>query len=159
AQDSDGQENGNEQVSADLLNSRNHRRTLIGVWEVTVTPRFCTTGDPIPNAAFQALFTFHRDSTLSAWFQNAQITLTRSPSHGLWKRERGWSDFSFKFVHLRYNSTGAFIGKQEAEGILVLSESGDEITTDSSTQIFDVNGIPTGIIGCSTSVGTRFGGL
>jgi len=45
---------------------------------------------------------------------------------------------------------------QEGAGTLVLSESGDEFTTDGSSQIFDVDGNPAGTAGCSNSVGTRF---
>ena len=127
-----------------------------GVWLVTVTPRNCVTGVPIPAAAFEALYTFHNDGTMSAWLQNSPITTTRSPNHGLWKRENGSSEYSFKFVHLRYNlTTGVFIGKQEGGGLLVLGESGDEFTTDGSSAMFDANGNPTGT-GCSNSLGTRF---
>ena len=131
-------------------------RKLEGVWRTVVTPRNCVTGVPIPTAAFEALFTFHKGGTLSAWFQNSTITITRSPSHGIWQREQGWGDYSIKFVHLRYNlTTGAFIGRQESRGILQLSADGDEFTTDSQTQIFDVNGNLTST-GCANSVGTRF---
>ena len=63
-----------------------------GVWLVTVTPRNCVTGVPIPAAAFEALYTFHNDGTMSAWLQNSTITTTRSPNHGLWKRENGSSE-------------------------------------------------------------------
>ena len=109
-------------------------RSIEGVWLVTVTPRNCVTGIPIPTASFEALFTFHKGGTMSAWLQNSTITTTRSPNHGLWKREEGWSDYSFKVVHLRYNlTTGVFIGSQEGAGTLVLGESGDEFTTDGST--------------------------
>jgi hypothetical protein len=131
-------------------------RSIEGVWRVTVTPRNCVTGVPIPTAAFEALFTFHKGGTMSAWLQNSTITTTRSPNHGLWKRDAGWSAYSFKFVHLRYNlTTGVFIGTQEGAGTLVLGESGDEFTTDGSTASFDANGNPTGS-SCSNSVGTRF---
>ena len=131
-------------------------RSIEGVWRVTVTPRNCVTGVPIPTAAFEALFTFHKGGTMSAWLQNSTITTTRSPNHGLWKRDEGWSAYSFKFVHLRYNlTTGVFIGTQEGAGTLVLGESGDEFTTDGSTASFDANGNPTGS-SCSNSVGTRF---
>ena len=132
------------------------KRTLQGVWEVTIIPRNCATGDPIPNAASKALYAFHNDGTMSVWAQNNTITTTRSPSFGLWQNTHGWSDYSFKFVHLRYNlTTGIFIGKQEGRGTLVLSESGDEFTTEGSVTLFDVNGNP-GTPGCSNSVGTRF---
>ena len=129
---------------------------LEGVWRVRLTPRNCVTGVPIPTVAFEALLTFHEGGTLSAWFQNSTITITRSPSHGLWQREQGWGDYSFKFVHLRYNlTTGAFIGRQESGGTLQLSASGDEFTTDSQTQVFDVNGNLT-LTSCANFVGTRF---
>jgi len=131
-------------------------RSIEGVWRVTVTPRNCATGVPIPTAAFEALFTFHSGGTMSAWLENSTITTTRSPNHGLWKRDEGWSAYSIKFVHLRYNlSTGMFIGRQEGAGTLVLAESGDEFTTDGLTALFDANGNPSGA-SCSNSVGTRF---
>lgn len=145
------------QVTATAQDSEGLDRTIQGVWRVTTTPRNCVTGVPIPTAAFEALFTFHKDGTMSAWLQNSTITTTRSPSFGLWRRENSWSDYSFKFVHLRYNvTTGMFIGRQDSGGSLVLDESGDAITTEGSTQGFDVNGNPSGPGGCSTSVGTRF---
>ena len=130
--------------------------SLEGVWRTVVTPRNCVTGVPIPTAAFAALFTFHKGGTLSGWFQNSTITITRSPSHGIWQREQGWGDYSFNFVHLRYNlTTGAFIGRQESGGTLELSASGDKFTTDSKTRGFDVNGNLT-FTSCANSVGTRF---
>ncbi len=134
-----------------------HKRTIEGVWRVKVMPRNCTTGVPIPTAAFEGLYTFHRGGTMSAWAQNATITTTRSPSHGLWQRTQGWSDYSFKFVHLRYSlATGAFIGSQESTGNAVLAEGGDDFTAEGSTTVLDVNGIPTASPGCSNTVGTRF---
>jgi hypothetical protein len=128
------------------------RKSLKGVWRVITTPRICPTGPPLP--AFEALFTFHKDGTMSVWAQNATITTTRSPSHGLWRREHGWNEYAFKFVHLRYHlATGAFLGRQEASGLLELSANGDEFTSDSSTEIFDLNGNST--VGCANSVGIR----
>jgi hypothetical protein len=131
-------------------------RTVEGVWRVTIVPRFCATGDPIPGAAAESLWTFHKDRTMDVWAQNNVITTTRSPSQGLWRLDHGWSDYSFGFVHLRYDpATGAFIGRQEAKGTLVLGESGDDFSTDSSTKLFDVNG-NLEFTGCAKSVGTRF---
>ncbi len=131
-------------------------RSLEGVWLVKITPRNCTTGDPIPTAAFESLFTFHKDETMLVSFRNNTLVLERTAAHGLWRRDLGWSDYSFKFVHLRRNlTTGLFAGKQESGGTLVLSESGDEFTTDASTIVFSVDGIP-GTPSCSNSVGTRF---
>ena len=131
-------------------------RTLIGVWSVTIVPRNCATGLPIPTATNEGLWTFHADGTLSVWAQNNVIVTTRSPSHGLWRHDKGWSDYSYKFVHLRYSqTTAAFLGKQEGQGTLVLGESGDDFVTDGTATVFDVNGNP-GTVGCSNSFGTRF---
>jgi hypothetical protein len=131
-------------------------RSLSGVWLVTITPRNCATGEPILTAAFEALYTFHEDGTMSASFRNNTLTLERTAAHGLWRRDLGWSEYSFKYVHLRRNvSTGTFAGKQEGAGALVLAASGDEFTTDGSSTVFDVNGNPVSS-GCSNSVGTRF---
>lgn len=130
-------------------------RSLEGVWLFTLTPRNCITGFPIPGAAAQGLFTFHKGGTLSAWLQNPVITVTRSPSHGLWQRDHGSRDYSFRFIHLWYESSGFFGGKQESAGTLALSESGNEFTTDSSTTFFDAEGNSQGT-GCANAVGTRF---
>lgn len=131
------------------------RRSVAGVWTVTLTPRNCITGFPIPGAAFESLYTFHKDGTMSVWVQNAVIALTRSPSHGLWKRDRGWREYSLSFVHLRYDGSGFFAGQQVAEGTLVLSDSGNEFTSDSTNTFFDADGNPQGT-GCGSAVGTRF---
>ena len=132
-------------------------RSLAGVWLVQITPRNCATGVPILAAAFEALLTFHEDKTMSVSFRNNTLTLERTAAHGLWRRDIGWSEYSFKFVHIRRNvSTGAFAGLQESAGTLILAESSDEFTTDASTTVFDVSGNPVGTPGCSNSVGTRF---
>jgi hypothetical protein len=131
------------------------RRSVVGVWMVTTTPRSCTTGSPIPGAEFEGLFTFHGGGTMSAWAQNAFITVTRSPSHGVWQPDDGRDKYSFAFVHLRYDLSGIFLGKQVAEGTLALDQGGDQFTTDSSTALFDTNGLSLGG-GCASSAGTRF---
>jgi hypothetical protein len=131
-------------------------RSLEGVWVVKTTPRNCATGIPNPTAAFEALYTFNTDGTGSASIRNSSLTVTRSPFHGLWRRELGWSDYSFRFVHIRWTTlTGAFAGKQEASGALVLSESGNEFMTDGLNKVFDIDGNLI-ITGCANSAGTRF---
>ena len=145
-------------VTAQSVTSQDEapERSLVGVWLVKITPRNCTTGDPIPTAAFESLWTFHRDGTMLVSIPN-NFVLERTANHGLWRRDLGWSDYSFKFVHLRRNlTTGLFAGKQEGFGTLVLSESGDEFTTDGHTIVYSVDGIPTLPPGCSNAVGTRF---
>ena len=132
-------------------------RSLVGVWLVEITPRNCATGEPMPTAAGKALYTFHEDGTMSVSFVNNSLTLERTAAHGLWRRDLGWNEYSFKFIHYRRTiSTGAFAGKQEGAGALVLAASGDEFATDGGSQAFDANGNPIGTGGCSNSAGTRF---
>lgn len=134
---------------------------LTGVWRTITVPRNCSTGAPMPNAIFEGLMTFHGDGTISAWLQNSTITTTRSPIHGVWRRDTGWdfpgeTTYLTRVIHMRYNlSTGAFIGRQESQGSFVLNHSSDTFTSDSTTTVFDANGIPTGT-SCANSSGTRF---
>src|SRR5688572_11356226 len=45
-------------------------RSLEGVWLVQTTPRNCATGVPIPTAAFESLYTFHKDGTMLVSLRN-----------------------------------------------------------------------------------------
>jgi hypothetical protein len=149
----------------DAQDSQSQQRGLAGVWEVTTTPLDCATGAPITARAFRSVWTFHQDGTMTA--TNPPVSLTAPPpststllrlvSYGIWERRLGWSDYTFKFVHLRFDgSTRAFAGKQEGSGNLVLSESGEEFATRNGlVTIFDANDNP-GTPGCGTSSGTRF---
>lgn len=131
-------------------------RSVAGVWTAAFAPSNCVTGFPFPGAEFDGLLTFHKDGTLSVWVQNAVISVTRSPSHGLWEREHGWKNYSYTFIHLRYDNSGSFIGKQVANGSLELNEAGDGFTAEGSNTFYDVDGNPMGT-GCAGIVGTRFG--
>lgn len=131
-------------------------RGLEGAWVATFTPRSCATGEPLGVPVFQALLTFHKGGTISVWSQQSTITVTRSPFHGTWERAQGWNEYSMKYVGLQYNlTTGAFGGRQEARGSLVLSESGNEFTAESISTVFFASGAPPASA-CSTSVATRF---
>jgi hypothetical protein len=131
-------------------------RSLVGVWIVKITPRNCATGDPIPAGTFEALFTFHEDKTMLVSLRNSSLTVDRTAAHGLWRRDAGWSDYSFKFMHIRVNvATGTFNAFQENAATLVLGESGDEFTTVGTGKSFDVDGNTLGTSSCSNSVGTR----
>ena len=148
---------GTQLVSGQRNVRQAEEHSIEGVWRVTITPRNCVTGVPLPTAAFQALFTFHKGGTQSVSLPNLPINLTRSLGHGLWQREHGGGDYSFKFVHIRFDlATGAFLASQVARGTLRLSESGNEFTTNSSTTSFDVNGVSLPGMGCANAVGTRF---
>jgi hypothetical protein len=126
-------------------------RSLEGVWEVTTTPRDCATGAPIPAAAFEGLYTFNKDGTMISWYSSG----TPSTGHGLWRSDRGWSDYSFKLVRILRNATAIFSGKGEIGGTLMLSESGDQYESDEYAIMYSIDGIP-GTPRCLNSVGRRF---
>lgn len=142
-------------ISQAMVSAQNAppERTLEGVWEVRTTPRNCTTGDPIPAAAFVGLYTFHKDGTMISWYSSG----TPATGQGLWRRELGWSDYSFKLRRLLRSTTtpSVFSGKQEIGGTLTLSESGDEYTSDEYMIVYSIDGVP-GTPACINSVGTRF---
>ena len=83
-----------------------------------------------------------------------QTPALRSPGHGVWQRLHG-RNYSFKFVFLRYDANGVFIGSQKITATLELAANRDEFTTHSAVEILDTNGnvIATG---CATAAGTRF---
>ena len=126
---------------------------LEGVWEVTTTPRNCATGEPIPTAAFRALYTFHKDGTAISWYSSG----TPATGHGMWRRELGRTGYSFKLRRLLRTVTtpAVFSGTQELGGTLTLSDSGDEYTSDEYSIVYSVDGVP-GTPACINSVGTRF---
>ena len=146
---------GEEKQSSDAVNAS---RTVEGVWRTIVTPVNCQTGVPLGAPPISGLFTFNEGGTMSEYGISAgqgQTPALRSPGHGVWERQHGWQDYSFKFVFLRYDANGAFIGSQKITASLELGASGDDFTTHSAVEIFDANGNLIGT-GCATAVGTRF---
>lgn len=127
--------------------------SLEGVWEVTTTPRNCATGEPVPTAAFSALYTFHKDGTMISWYSSG----TQAAGLGLWRRDGGRTDYSFKLRRLLRSATTppVFSGTQEIGGTLTLNERGDQYTSDEYMIVYSIEGVP-GTRGCINSVGTRF---
>jgi hypothetical protein len=131
-------------------------RGIAGVWLVSIAPKNCVTNDPVPGAEFESIWNFDKDGTMSVWVQNATITTTRSPSYGIWRKQLGSNEFSFKFIHLRYGlGSGIYLGMQEALGALTFSKSGDEFVSNSANRVFDTSGTQSGG-GCADGYGTRY---
>jgi len=151
------QDNGIEVQKLEELSNERKRQNIEGVWRTVVTPRICQTGDPIPNIPpIRGLFTFNQGGTMSEWGVGpGQTPALRSPGHGLWGQTRGIRDYSFTFIHLRYDASGAFLGAQKISAILRLGASGNSFTTNSAIEILDPNDNVISV-GCATAVGTRF---
>jgi hypothetical protein len=64
-------------------------------------------------------------------------------------------NYSFAFIHYRYDSSGAFIGSQKVVAEAVLEASGDAYHSVAAVEILGVNDNVVAT-GCATSVGTRF---
>jgi hypothetical protein len=131
-------------------------RTIEGVWRTAVTGRNCQTGAPLGPFVIRGLITFHQGGTMSEFgVAPGSTPALRSPGHGLWQREHGWQEYSFGFIHNRYDASGVFIGTQQVRAELELAANGDQFTTRSAIETRDANDnvIATG---CATSVGTRF---
>ena len=134
-------------------NDQKPSRSIVGVWETSVTVRNCETGAPLA-PEFQGLSTYNSGGTYTESSGGGNPIL-RSPAHGIWQRESGWRNYSLKFVFLRFNASGAFIGKQRVFQNLELSENGDQLTSSGRFEVLDLNGNVVGS-GCSTVTATRF---
>jgi hypothetical protein len=140
------------QTRSAAQNNEDFTRSLEGVWLVKTTPRDCATGEPNPAAAFESIYTFHRDGTMST----SSSAGTPLPFHGLWRRELGWSNYSFRKIRiLRNPTTNLYSGKQEIGGTLAMSESGAEYSSNEYMIVYDLDGIPAAPR-CISSVATRF---
>lgn len=139
---------------------RNDRRSLVGAWRVVLTPRNCTTRAAL-GGSFRGLYTFHKGGTMSEWLTNSFVLPTlRSPGHGVWQRDGsnsyGLRSYTYSIIFNRYNASGIITGSQIGRAELVLGESGNDYTTNSTVQIFDTEDNPVGSPSCSTIEGTRF---
>lgn len=127
-------------------------RNLDGAWVAKITPKNCTTGEPFPAAAFEALLTFNQGGTtlMSVKGNTNNANVVRTPFHGIWRKDHGWNEYTFKVMHIRSHlTTMEFLGLQETGGTIVLGESGDEYTANTYTLVFSPDGVPGGG-GCST---------
>ena len=129
------------------------KRTIVGAWSTAVTIVNCQTGQPVGAPTIAGLSSFHDGGTMSEF--GGSNPATRSPSHGVWQRERGWADHSFAFMFYRYDSSGALIGSQKVSGELELAASGDVYTSKVDVEILDLNHNVI-VTACAVSTGTRF---
>ncbi len=141
------------QTTEEISAQRGQNRTIVGVWQVVVTPRNCATGMPVA-PEFQSLTTYNKGGTY-AEFAGGGNPILRSPGHGVWQRTNGWRSYSLKFLFLRFNASGVFIGKQRVTQTVELGASGDQSTSSGTVEVLDLNGNVIGS-GCATSTATRF---
>lgn len=121
--------------------------TVVGTWQITVTPKVC--GGPSAPVSFPAILLFLRDGSLTG------TSTAVTSAYGTWKREPGAGKYSFKSVSLRYDASQVFIGTRVLWQNITLNDGGDKMTTDGTFSDYDKTGA-TVASGCATATGTRF---
>ncbi|MCI0538949.1 MAG: hypothetical protein L0Z50_27395 [Verrucomicrobiales bacterium] len=127
--------------------------TIEGVWQVTRGGVNCNDPNQILGS-FPALMTFHRDGTLTAAAKSPVTGPFDTPEHGLWKREPGGQNYSFRDVAYRYDGNGIFLGPLVLTAKVELTDANTFIY-NATIQIVDANG---NLIAshCGRGTGTRF---
>ena len=132
----------------------NHTPTIEGVWQVTRGGVDCNNPGLAVGLPFPALMTFNRDGTSSG---NAKSPVTGpfdTPEHGLWKREPGMGNYSFRSLLYRYDGTGAFAGSLVLTANVQLTDANSFIYS-ATIVIADANGVPFPTR-CGRGTATRF---
>ena len=129
-------------------------KALEGTWQVVVTQRDCTTGDPL-GQPFQSLLTFASGGTMTETTDNPLFyPAVRSPGHGVWSFRSGnrYTAATTAFITLN----GTLTKTQKITQTIVMGDDPNAFTTVKATvQLFD----PTGkllVTGCASATGFRF---
>ena len=145
-----GQEISNRAVPA----PQNWADRLVGVWETTVTPRNCVTGEQVA-PSFIGLITFHQGGTLSEYGANPAAPF-RTPGHGVWQRGyRGEGSYLFDFTFIPLTPAGAPVGRLAVTQTLEIARHSDNGSSSGSFQLTNTSGVVIGT-GCTTSTATKF---
>ena len=132
----------------------NHTPTIEGVWQVSRVGVNCNDPNQELGSPFPAIMTFHRDGIVSGAAKSPVTGPFDTPEHGLWKRERGRQNYSFREVSYKYDGNGTFLGPLVLSANLELTGANSFIYS-AKIQIFDANGnLVTDL--CGRATGTRF---
>ncbi len=144
-----------EQTGDAQKTSDSSQNSVIGVWETTVTPRNCLTGEAA-GPAFIGLVTFHKGGTVSEYGANP-ATPFRTPGHGIWQAAPwlGEDRYLMNFTFIPLTPAGAPVGRLKVSQTLEYKRYLDQSSTTGGFQLFSPSGIVIGS-GCSTSTATRF---
>lgn len=122
--------------------------SISGVWQTTVTPRICATGNPI-GPTFPGILLFGQDGSLTG------TSTAVTSAYGYWRRDAGRGQYSFAALSLKYDANGTFVGTRRISQNVTIDEDGNSFSSSGTFQDYDAAGSPT-ISGCATSTGARF---
>ena len=127
--------------------------TIEGVWQVTRVGVDCN--DPNQTRPpFPAIMTFYRDGNLTGYAKSPGTGPLDTPESGLWQREPGSQNYSFRDISYLYDENGTFAGSRVVTANVDLT-SANSFNYSATIQFFDANG---NLIfsGCGRATGTRF---
>jgi hypothetical protein len=127
-------------------------QTLDGTWRVTRHAVDCITGQDI--LSFPAIMTFNQGGTYIGYAVLPGGDPGQGTEYGVWQRERGRQNYSFRTVSYGYTADGDFDGRGEITGTLQLTTA-DSFTYTATIQIFDADGNLV-FTACGRADGTRF---
>ncbi len=140
--------------SADKATSRAATPTIEGVWQVTRQGVNCQDPNQQLGPSFPAIMTFHRDGTVTGATKSPVTGPFDTPEYGLWQREPGTQNYSFRVVNYRYDGNGIFVGSVVPTANVSLTDA-NSFTYSATIQIFDANGNLIATL-CGRATGTRF---
>jgi len=127
-------------------------QTLQGTWRVTRHAVDCITGQDI--LSFPAIMTFNQGGTYTGYGVPPGGDPGQGTEYGVWQREAGRQNYSFRAVGYGYTAEGDFDGRVEITGTLQLTTA-DSFTYTATIQIFDADGNLV-FTACGRADGTRF---
>lgn len=127
--------------------------SLVGTWDVVVTPRVCATGAPI--TSFQAAYIFSPDGTFSGLSSGTGSGGRGREQLGVWKHVND-SHYRFRIKAYLFNAAGVATSYQVVTHDAELDN--DNWSSTGISQTFSLDGTLTAS-GCSTIVASRVADL
>jgi len=98
--------------------------------------------------------TFHRDGTVTGAAKSPVTGPSDTPEYGLWERQPGPQNYSFREMNYRYDGNGTFIGSLVLTADVDLTDA-NSFTYSATIQLFDPTGNLLTTL-CGRGTGTRF---
>ena len=117
----------------------NHTPTIEGVWQVSRVGVNCNDPNQALGTPFPAIMAFHRDGIVTGAAKSPVTGPFDTPEQGLWKREPGSHNYSFRELQYRYDVNGAFLGPLVLTANVELTGA-NSFVYSSRIQIVDANG-------------------